>query len=165
MSKSPTKISNSIFDSNISKKFGGGIFINQYCDVELINNKITNNITEKGSGGGIYALGNIIIDGKDTLISDNIADTYGGGIMIKNYCEMKGGKICHNKALKNSGGGIRIDGSLELISGKVCKNWANINGGGINYEPSKKFNYDSEKVKIYKNKANNFGDDIFPFKK
>ena len=165
LSKSPTKISNSIFDSNISKKFGGGIFINQNCDAELVNNKITNNITEKGSGGGIYACGNIIIDGKDTLISDNIADTYGGGIMIKNDCKIKDGKICHNKALKNSGGGIRIDGSLELLSGKVCKNWANINGGGINYEPSKKFNYDSEKVKIYGNKANNFGDDIFPFEK
>ena len=99
------------------------------------------------------------------LISVNITETYGGGIMVKKNFKIKNGKISHNKTLKNSGGGIRIDGSLEFLSGKVCKNWANINGGGINYEPSKKFNYDSEKVKIYGNKANNFGDDIFPFEK
>jgi len=162
ISKSPTIISNSIIEGNLATKLGGGIFINQNTEVELNNNKIINNITEKGSGGGIYALGNLIIDGKDTLISDNIAETYGGGVMIKSECKIKNGKICHNKALKNSGGGIRCDGNLELTEGKICKNWANLNGGGINYETAKKFVYDQEKVQINKNKANNQGDEIFP---
>ena len=84
--------------------------------------------------------------------------------MIKSDCKIKDGKICHNKALKNSGGGIRIDGNLEITNGKICKNWAYLNGGGIDYESSKNFIYNSEKVSIYKNKANNFGDDIFPLK-
>ena len=131
--------------------------------MEIINSNIINNRTESGSGGGIYAQGNLIIDGKDTLISDNIAETYGGGIMIKKDCKIKNGKISHNKALKNSGGGIRVDGNLELIFGKICKNWANLNGGGINYE-SGNFIQNTTDVKIYKNKAANLGDDIFPLK-
>ena len=165
ISKSPAIISNSIIEGNLAKKFGGGIFINPTSKLELINSKIINNITQKGSGGGIYASGNLVIDGKDTLISDNIAETFGGGVMIKSECKIKDGKISHNKSIKNSGGGIRCDGSLELIGGKICKNWANLNGGGIDYEPSKKFVCDFEKVKIYKNKANNQGDEIFPLKK
>lgn len=162
--KSPTIITNSTIEGNLAKKFGGGIFINPNSKIELINSKIINNIVQKGSGGGIYASGNLEIDGKDTLISDNIAETFGGGIMIKTECKIKDGKICHNKALKNSGGGIRCDGSLELIGGKISKNWANLNGGGINYESGKNFIYDDEKVQIVKNKANNQGDEIFPLK-
>ena len=162
------KISDSIFDSNFAKGFGGAIFIHSISsDFQLYNNQILNNITEDGSGGGIYAFGNLLIDGKDSLISDNIAGTYGGGLMIKSKGVIKNGKICHNKALKYSGGGIRVDGSLEFINGKICKNWANLNGGGINYEPSKNVKYDKDKVKdlIYKNIAKNLGNDIYPIKK
>ena len=80
---------------------------------------------------------------------------------------IKNGKICLNKALKNSGGGIRIDGSLELINGKICKNWANMNGGGINHEPTKNFICDKDKINsmIYRNNANKLGNDIFPLQK
>ena len=163
MNSSPI-ISNSIFEGNSAKKFGGAIFNHQNSEIKLINNKITNNKAEICSGGGIYALGNLIIDGEDSLISDNIAGTFGGGIMVKKECQIKDGKISHNKALKNSGGGIRVDGSIEIIGGKICKNWANLNGGGLNYECAKKCIYNSSDIKIYKNKANNLGDDIFPIK-
>ena len=162
------KVSDCVFENNFAKGFGGAIFIkNNNSDFKFFNNKILNNITEDGSGGGIYAFGNLLIDGANTLISDNIAGTYGGGIMIKNNCIIKDGKICHNKAFKNSGGGIRVDGSLELINGKITKNWANLNGGGVNYEPSKKFCYDKEKIEkiVYKNNAKNNGNDIFPLQK
>ena len=161
-------IKDSNFENNFAKAFGGAIFFaNANSDFKLINNKILNNIAEEGSGGGIYSIGNILIDGINTLISDNIAGTYGGGIMIKTAGVIKNGKICHNKALKNSGGGIRIDGKLELINGKICKNWANLNGGGINYEPSKAFIYDKEKIDkmIYKNNAKNLGNEIYPLNK
>ena len=162
------KIIDSIFENNFAKGFGGGIFINNAnSDFQLINNKFLFNFTEEGSGGGIYAYGNLLIDGINTLISDNTAGTFGGGIMIKNKGVIKNGKICHNKALKNSGGGIRVDGTLELINGKICKNWANLKGGGINYEPSKNFIYNKERIDnmVYKNCAKNLGNDIFPLKK
>ena len=161
-------ITDSLFEGNFAKGFGGGIFIHgNNSDFQLINNQILNNITNDGSGGGIYAFGQLLIDGEKTLISDNIAGTYGGGIMIKYKTVIKNGKICHNKALKNSGGGIRIDGSLELINGKICKNWANMNGGGINHEPTKNFICDKDKINsmVYRNNANKLGNDIFPLQK
>ena len=159
------KIVDSIFENNFAKGFGGGIYIaNADSDFELINNKILYNWTEEGSGGGIYAFGKLIIDGENTLISDNTAGTYGGGIMIKTKGIIKNGKISHNKALTQAGGGIRIDGTLELINGKICKNWAKTKGGGINYEPSKKFEYNKENIDkiVYQNYANNSGNEIFP---
>ena len=86
--------------------------------------------------------------------------------MIKEKGIIKNGKICHNKALKNSGGGIRVDGTLELIKGKICKNWANLNGGGINLEPCKEFKCYKENITefIYKNSCKNLGNDIYPLK-
>ena len=162
------RVSDCVFENNFAKGFGGAIFIkNINSDFIFFNNRILNNITEDGSGGGIYAFGSLLIDGANTLISDNIAGTYGGGIMVKNNCIIKGGEISHNRAMKNSGGGIRVDGSLQLINGKISKNWANLNGGGINYEPSKKFSYDMEKIEkiVYKNNAKNDGNEIFPLLK
>ena len=159
------KIVDSIFENNFAKGFGGGIYIaNVNSDFEFVNNKFLYNLTEEGSGGGIYAFGKLLIDGENTLISDNTAGTYGGGIMVKNNGIIKNGKISHNKALTQAGGGIRIDGTLKLINGKICKNWAKTKGGGINYEPSKKFDYNKENIDkiVYKNCANNAGNEIFP---
>ena len=159
------KIVDSIFENNFAKGFGGGIYIaNVNSDFEFVNNKFLYNLTEEGSGGGIYAFGKLLIDGENTLISDNTAGTYGGGIMVKNNGIIKNGKISHNKALTQAGGGIRIDGTLKLINGKICKNWAKTKGGGISYEPSKKFDYNKENIDkiVYKNCANNAGNEIFP---
>ena len=159
------KIVDSTFENNFAKGFGGGIYIaNVNSDFEFVNNKFLYNLTEEGSGGGIYAFGKLLIDGENTLISDNTAGTYGGGIMVKNNGIIKNGKISHNKALTQAGGGIRIDGTLKLINGKICKNWAKTKGGGINYDPSKKFDYNKENIDkiVYKNCANNAGNEIFP---
>ena len=107
----------------------------------------------------------MIINVENTIISDNTAGTFGGGIMVKTNAIIKNGKICHNKSLTQAGGGIRIDGTLKLINGKICKNWAKTKGGGINYEPSKKFEYNKENINkiVYQNHTNNSGDEIFPF--
>ena len=53
---------------------------------------------------------------------------------------------------------------MKLINGKICKNWAKTKGGGINYDPSKKFDYNKENIDkiVYKNCANNAGNEIFP---
>ena len=52
------KIVDSIFENNFAKGFGGGIYIaNVNSDFEFVNNKFLYNLTEEGSGGGIYAFG------------------------------------------------------------------------------------------------------------
>ena len=102
----------------------------------LNNIKILNNITKEGSGGGIYAYGDLTIDGDKSSISNNTAETWGGGIIVKTKTIINNCIICNNKAMKNSGEGIQVDGELYLNKTKIYKNWCNQNGGGISYLPS-----------------------------
>ena len=77
-----------IIDSLFEGNFAKGWFWRRYfylcnnSDFQLLNNQILHNITNDWSSRGIYAFGKLLIDGEKTLISDNIAGTYGGGIMI-----------------------------------------------------------------------------------
>ena len=168
LAKSTGKISNSEFKSNTAVGFGGAIYMkDKNCSLELYNSKVLNNSAKEGSGGGIYAFGTLVIDGVNSSISNNIAETYGGGIMTKTTCTIKNGTINNNKALKNSGGGIRADGNLVLNRGKIYGNWCNENGGGVNAEHSKVFLYNKKKVgtMVYNNIAIKKGNNIYPEKK
>ena len=159
------KISNSEFSYN-SSGYGGAFSSTDNCNISLYNIKILNNYTEGGGGGGIYAYGELTIDGDKSTISNNVADTYGGGIMVKNKTTINNCVICNNKALKNCGGGINIDGELTLNNAKIYKNWCNQRGGGINFENKvSKFFYNKDKIKtiVYDNKSkSNNGNDFYP---
>ena len=164
---STMKIANSELNNNKAEGFGGGIYsANNNCQLELYNSKITYNSTKDGSGGGIYAYGNLIIDGENTLISNNEAGTYGGGIITKTHCLIKNCVICNNKAILYSGGGLCIDGTLLLEKAKIYLNSCKQRGGGIYYNSSPKFIYDKNKIDtmVYDNTAvingNNFYHEI-----
>lgn len=130
-------ISNSQIIDN-KANLGGGIYVaDASSNVELNNVKIEGNTATLYSGGGIYAYGNLIISGDETSISNNIAQTYGGGVMIKTKATINAGKISNNKALQNSGGGIRVDGELILNGGTITENYAKENGGGMDYQARK----------------------------
>ena len=164
-SNSTGKISNSELSYNTSGN-GGGFFSTNTCILSLYNIKILNNSTIGGSGGGIFAYGELTIDGDKSNISNNVADKYGGGIMVKTKATINNCIICNNKALTYSGGGIHVDGELILNNAKVYKNWCNQKGGGINYEyKDAKFFYDKDKIKniVYDNKTkSNRGNDFYP---
>ena len=124
-----------------------------------------NNCTEVGSGGGIYAYGDLSINGEKSNISNNTSYTYGGGIIVKTKATINNCVICNNKALNNCGGGIDVDGELILNNAKIYKNWCNQRGGGINYESKgAKVVYDKDKIKtfVFDNKANESGNDFYP---
>ena len=159
------KINNSELNNNVSEVFGGGIFSNdKNCELQLYNTKILNNSTKGGSGGGIYAHGSLLIDGENSLISNNESGTYGGGIMIKNNGLIKNGLICNNRA-KKGGGGIFIEGQGHLIleKAKIYLNSCQEYGGGISYY-GVKFLYDKNKIDsmIYNNKAGKGGNNLNP---
>ncbi len=128
------KISNVEFINNTAN-YGGAIFIDsRTCNTILDNVVIKDNKAIVGSGGGIYAWGNLEIRGNDTLISSNSAATYAGGIMVKSNCILNDGTIMGNQALKNSGGGISVDGTLTYNGGTITGNMATKGkGGGISY--------------------------------
>ena len=156
-------VSNSELSYNTAN-YGGGIYISNNNKFILNNIKILNNLTKLGSGGGVYAYGDLTIDGEKSSISNNIAETWGGGIMIKTKTTINNCIICNNKAMKNSGGGIQVDGELYLNKAKIYKNWCNENGGGISCLPSKLFisNKDDIDNMVYNNKAEKKGDNLYP---
>ena len=120
--------------NNIAQNYGGGIFA---LDVEskctLSNIEITENSANSGSGGGIYTYGILDVSGNDTNISNNVAGTYGGGIMLKTEGTIENTIISQNKALTEAGGGIRCDGRLILKNCKVIENKAFTTGGGVDW--------------------------------
>ncbi len=160
---STIQIKNVVFQYN-KGNYGGAIFINSpTCNTSLENVVVSNNEAKIGSGGGIYAYGNLNISGKDTLISSNKAKTSGGGIMVKSNCILNDGKISSNEA-ENSGGGIAVDGTLTYNGGIITENSAKKMGGGIYYKSvtggilkGKAFNGN-----VHSNHAENDGDPSYP---
>ncbi len=130
---SDVKIDNTTLSENNASN-GGGIYVNGVLsNLELDSVKVLKNKSVVGSGGGIYAYGSMTISGKNTVISDNIANAYGGGVMIKTNGILNEGIISDNLANGNSGGGLKIDGKLIMNGGTVRNNKANTTGGGIDY--------------------------------
>lgn len=153
------KIDDTLFKGNKATA-GGAIYVaNTNSTTELNNVVITNNSATTGSGGGVYAFGNLIIGGDKTLISENHASTYGGGIMVKNTATLNGGTIENNIAEQNAGGGIRVDGTLTMNGGVITKNVANTTGGGIDFTSGKfTLNFGT----ISGNKATSAGNEVYP---
>lgn len=127
--------------------------------MKLNNVQIDYNKATKGSGGGVYAYGNITISGDNTTINNNNASTYGGGIMIKEEGKILGGTISKNETIKYAGGGVRVDGKLKIENVNIIENSAKTTGGGIDW---------TNGVLIYKNgivKDNKSGEqesDMYP---
>ncbi len=146
--------------SNNEAEVGGGIYVaNNLSNLKLNNVKITNNSATKASGGGIYAFGNLTIEGNDTIISNNTANTYGGGIMVKTKCIMEDGLISGNTAKINAGGGVRVDGDFILNEGTITGNSAKTTGGGVDYSVGI-FRFNSGKIE--NNTAEQEGNETYP---
>lgn len=153
------KISNTILSEN-EALYGGAIYVNgKSSNVELTDINVTNNKTTVGSGGGIYAYGTLRIFGDNTLISNNTAHTYGGGIMVKTKGIVNSGEISRNVATLNAGGGIRVDGRLAINDGVIKNNTANTTGGGVDYTDGSLF---LNSGKIEKNMSSGMQNEIYP---
>jgi hypothetical protein len=134
-----------IYDSEIrnnrSGKWGGGVYMtgsdntNLLYNCQIYGNSVTNpgNVYDHGNGGGVYIGAGEI---QNCVISNNTADSNGGGVMsymypnrgliencviTKNRCQSQGGGLYFYK------GAITIRNSI--ISGNESTN--NYGGGGI----------------------------------
>lgn len=139
--------------NNNYASYGGAIYIaDNSCISKIKDTEITNNTATAGSGGGVYAYGKIFINGQNTKINNNIAHTYGGGLILKNIAVIEDAVICGNRASTYAGGGIRVDGRLIITSGNISNNIANSTGGGIDFSNGTLI---KTNVNIYNNLLNN----------
>ena len=125
--------------SNTAQLSGGGLYIGNGADSKIISSTIAYNQTTdpNGWGGGLLIgqLGSQMIT--DTLITENVAAGYGGGIAAYEDITLARSTVSHNKA-SSYGGGIAFPGSfggLTLMNSTISNNDAmDGNGGGI-YTP------------------------------
>lgn len=112
---------------------GAGVFIEKGCNPAFIDCLIANNVTKnKGTGGGVYSLGNPTFD--FCRIAENTA-TYGtgGGIYLKDSAAV----ITNSEFDKNHswyGGGLHVHGGTPTVSATLFEEneviTAPINGEG-----------------------------------
>ena len=98
-----------------STTHGGAVYLGG-GNVELTGGSILNNLAQKGNGGGIYAAGNLTINGNVTI--------------AENSALQRDAANCGN------GGGIYVtspggDVAVNVLSGYIYDNTSTYNGGGI----------------------------------
>lgn len=127
-------IHDSTISENDSEQDGGGILNDKSHDADglltITNSIITDNQT-LNSGGGIYNTDWSFLNMHDCIISNNRAESYGGGILNKGTMTMYGCTIDNNYAV-DSGGAIAIFDETGLtIEGNTISNNSATHGGGI----------------------------------
>jgi len=116
---------------------GAGIYVDKNCNPAFSDSTIANNVTaNKGTGGGVYSLGNPTFD--NCRIAENTATNgTGGGVYLEKSTTAY---IINSEIDKNHafyGGGVHINGGTPLITGnlfeenEVVKAPINGEGGGL----------------------------------
>ena len=119
-------IINTIISGNIAYN-GGGIY--NWQPIFVQNSQIRNNIAY-GRGGGIRADDTTVII--QSIIADNEAGTYGGGIAISYGDVSISQSTLQNNFAGEEGGGLHaLNGQTWLTATAVVSNVATIRGGGI----------------------------------
>ncbi len=131
----------SVFDSvvrrNQAANHGGGIF-NAEGTVRVVASHIDNNDANSdegfsGDGGGIWAVGTVLVEDGST-VNGNFAHNNGGGIyaIFGNVVVAGGSEVAENTAYSEYGGGIYAEsGYVYVTSATVRDNYAWEDGGGI----------------------------------
>ncbi len=109
----PNIITGTDIVSNYAEDDGGGIFFTDASvPVNLRNCRIHQNYVTQGDGGGIaYSHGNVLTISQGSVISENSADTWGGGIVV--------GEISSTS----------LDASLVIVDSQIRGNTAQFGGG------------------------------------
>lgn len=112
---------------------GGGtgtvLYIGAYATVEISNLRITNG--SGGSGGGINNTGRLTLT--DTLVSDNSAASYGGGIFTTGFdLTLNHTTVSGNTAWNGAGiYSLFRTNTITLNNSTIVGNTANNTGGGV----------------------------------
>ena len=136
----PIEISNLTIQNGVSTGKGGGISLKMVGELSLKNMRVDNNHAEKG--GGVYIEGEgsasfipTVVHIENSVISNNSADTYGGGIALSGAIIssiIKNVTIVNNSAV-DGGGGINAGslGDYAIIANSIFWNNQPTNADGM----------------------------------
>ncbi|MFQ5526722.1 MAG: choice-of-anchor Q domain-containing protein [Thermoanaerobaculia bacterium] len=129
-------LTNSTVTGNESRNRGGGIYargVDEAVEVTLVNSIVSKNTARRGGGITAYEYVNLAISG--STISENVADSRGGGLLLNDTYRtttISNSTIAGNSAA--SGGGIRASfyTYLEITDTVISNNTSTrFEGGGI----------------------------------
>ena len=115
---------------------GGGVYVYNSGKMTMTGGTVYDCTSE--SGGGVYVAGTLnmsdgTIDGHESLASDTVNATNGGGIYVYNSgtMTMTGGTVYD--CASESGGGVYVAGTLNMSdnNASIVANTATSNGGGV----------------------------------
>lgn len=113
-------------NTNISGRYGGGVFAHPADTVHIKNSEITNNSARYGGGvGGEIASVTI----SNSLLADNLATQTGGGVGVDSVeLQIIDTTLSGNTAW-SLGGGIMFDSNAEVVNTTITNNEAELGGG------------------------------------
>ncbi len=148
---------NGLLPSGLGAAFGGGIY--NEGSLSLSDCIVSHNTVSYGNGGGIFN-GDTLVATRITL-TDNTAQSYGGGIYNNYRLELSQSALGANKAIE--GAGIYNSGGFpynRVDSTEITGNIATLYGGGIaNVYGSTPLNITSSTVS--NNTAGTFGGGVY----
>jgi len=129
-----TLISNCFFKGNIGSTEGGGAVYTYHLNsfAKILDSEFDDNLCYGWGGGAIVAYQNTFISG--CKIYDNISQSHGGGVFLKDSAKIENSLIYGNSAIEDGGygGGIIIYWDGPVVSNCVISNnYAGAVGGGI----------------------------------
>lgn len=123
---------------------GGGIYVANSTNVQILNNHITGNVTdgvwEQSNGGGVRIVNSSLLVARNK-INNNFARFWGGGLYIvvsEQKVVVEDNVIASNVAnLANGGGGLSVwlgeQARVEIKNNQIKQNAAGNAGGGIEF--------------------------------
>ena len=126
-------------ENDIYSNYRGGISIQNSCELDIIRNKIRDNVrggihtgTDQANGVGFSgSTGSAVLTIKKNKVYSNGESSYGGGIDVRHAS----GTIYNNLVHHNFRGGIRFgDYITEIVHNTVADNGESGLGGGIIYD-------------------------------
>jgi hypothetical protein len=128
-------IRDSFIIGNHATDSGGGIAL-RYGLLDLTNVRISDNSSQHGRGGGIILTGNGILTARQSEITANFADDYGGGIYLVGSCNLENTIVSNNRT-NGFGGGmyaspgayLLVDFPITLTDCSIINNSATYGGG------------------------------------
>lgn len=147
-----------------------GVYLETRSIMVMLDNTVIkgNKALGKSSGGGVAITKATLIMRGNATISNNSSDNFGGGIIVydgEGHVEMYDNTTITGNTAK-IGGGVALVGVLEMNdSSKITNNTASNAGGGVYGEGDDAVFYLSETSVLANNKAPQYPDTNFNFKK
>ena len=117
---------------NDSTGVGGGIYIYPEGTHIMKDCTVDHNTANYSDGGGIYAMGDLTVEGSTFVYNQAKSNGSGGGIYTTGTLTMKDCDFSNNETVNGNGGGIYTTGTLTITGGTLTNNKVTYgDGGGI----------------------------------